>query len=265
MRILVLSALLICLSLVLIGGIGGEARIGRVTFYKAPFPLAQPDIATIAARAQGLNFWIRVQEGLNVAYLHGSELCTGCIPANEASFFGFPQLYLDDGLFLIRLDEADYRMVVRPATEALGAYEVIFGPKREMSPQAMEEEAQSWLQKLGIIQTTSLEFNELIPQEKPQPPAGAQLDSLLYALTIAPDWHDFARERGLSLLGLRIRVIVELVNPQVLPQGYYLLVEAQAQDLLRVLVPVSELIRLSHDPAVKLVRLPYEPHEAGGG
>ncbi len=265
MRILLLSVMLICLSLVLIGGIGGEARIGQAAFYKATLPLAQPDIATLAARAQGLNFWIRVQEGLNVAYLHGSELCTGCIPANEASFFGFPQLYLDSGLFLVRLDEADYRMVVRPAAEALRAYEVIFGPKREMSPEAMEEEAQSWLQKLGIVQTASLEFTELLPQEKPQPPAGVRLDSLLYALTLSPDWHEFARERGFSLLGLRIRVIIELASPANLPQGYYLLVEARTQELLRAQVPVSELVRLAADPAVKLVRLPYEPHEAGGG
>jgi hypothetical protein len=273
MRVLILSALLIGLSLALIGWTGGEALfkagIGGLTFYKATFPLAQPDIATIAARAQGLGFWIRVQEGLNVAYFHGTELCTSCTPAGEESFFSFPQLYLDGELFLVRLDEANYRMVIRPSAEVSGAYEVIFGPKGGMAPQpqAIESEALGWLQKLGIVQTSSLEFAEMIPQEKPQPPAGVRLDPPLYALTLAPDWHEFARERGFSsaLSGLRLRVIIELFSPTNLPQGYYLLVEAHSQELVRAQVPVSELVRLASDQAVKLVRLPYEPHEAGAG
>lgn len=271
MRVLFVSALIVGLLLALLGWTSGEAlfgfgtKIGGLTFYKASFPLAQPDIATIAARAQGLGFWIRVQEGLNVAYLHGAELCAACTPAGEASFFGFPQLYLDGGLFLVRLDEANYRMVVRPSPGARGSYEVIFGPKGQMEPQAIEAEALSWLQKLGIVQTASLEFTEMVPQEKPQPPEGVRLDSLLYALTLAPDWHDFARERGFSLSGLRLKVIIELASPASEPQGYYLLVEARTPELVRAQVPVSELARLAADPAVKFVRLPYEPHEAGGG
>ncbi|HIC95527.1 TPA: hypothetical protein EYP12_02735 [Candidatus Bipolaricaulota bacterium] len=243
--------------------------LGPGSSYKAVFPLIRPDLATIAVRAQELGFWIRVQCGLNVSYLHGTELCPACTPEKEESFFGFPQLYLDSDLFLVRLDEEGYRMGIRRSAEVRGAYEVIFTPKREMPLQAIETEALGWLQRLGIVQaqaqTASLEFAELVPQEKPRPPEGVRLDSLLYALTLAPDWHEFARARGFTLFGLRIKVIVELYDPQVLPQGYYLLVEARSQDLMRVQVPVSELIRLSSDPTVKFVRLPYEPHEAGGG
>lgn len=261
---LICSALLVCLSLLLSGGLRVGA-LGTGTFYKATISLPQPDISTITARAQGLGFWIRVEQGSNVAYLHGAELCGSCTPANEASFFSLPQLYLDGELFLVRLDEDCYRMGVRPSPELRGAYEVIVRPKVSMGRSAVEREALGWLQQLGIVQTASLEFTELVPQEKPEPPAGLRLDSLLYALTVAPDWHDFARERGIALFGLRIRVVVELVNPQVVPQGYHLVEEARAQNLIRVLVPVSELVRLSRDPAVKFVRLPYEPHEAGGG
>ena len=264
MRILVSSALLLGLSLLLSGGLWGGA-LGTGNFYKATIPLPEPDISTITARAQGLGFWIRIQQGVEVMYLHGTELCGSCVPAAEESFFGFPQLYLDSALFLVRLDEELYRMVIRPSAELNGSYEVVVSPKGSMDRSAVERAGQSWLQELGIVQTAPLEFVELAPQEKPQVPAGVRLDSLLYALAIAPDWHNFARARGISLLGLRIRVIVELVNPQVVPQGYHLLEEARAQELMRVLVPVSELIRLARDPAVKFIRLPYEPHEAGGG
>lgn len=262
MKILIL---LLGLSLLLMAGSAGGGLISGLSFYRATFPLPQPDIATIAARAQGLGFWIRIQQGVEVMYLHGTELCGSCTPTSEASFLGFPQLYLDGELFLVRLDEELYRLAIRPSAELSGSYEVVVSPKGSMDRSAVERAGQSWLQELGIVQTAPLEFVELTPQEKPQVPAGARLDSLLYALAIAPDWHDFARARGISLLGLRIRVIIELVNPQVVPQGYHLLEEARAQELMRVLVPVSELIRLARDPAVKFIRLPYEPHEAGGG
>jgi len=260
-------ALLLGLPLIiLMGGIyGGSLSLSTESFYKALFPLPQPDIAALAARAEGLGFWIRVEQGSNVAYLHGTELCAACTPEDEESFFGFPQLYLDDGLFLVRLDEEGYRMGIRPSAEVRGAYEVIFRPKREMSRETIEAEALGWLRRLGIVQTASLEFIELVPVEKPRPPEGLRLDSLLYALALAPDWHEFARERGLALFGMRIKVIVELYDPQVVPQGYYLLVEARSQELMRALVPVSELLRLAGDPATEFVRLPYEPHEAGGG
>ncbi|MCR4404120.1 MAG: hypothetical protein NUW06_02305 [Candidatus Acetothermia bacterium] len=264
MRILVSSALLLGLWFLLSGGLWGGA-LGTGNFYKATISLPQPDISTIAARAQGLGFWIRLQQGLEVMYLHGTELCSFCAPAGEESFFGFPQLYLDGELFLVRLDEDCYRLGIRPSPELRGAYEVIVRPKVNLDLTVIEQEAAGWLQQLGIVQTPSLQFVELAPPEKPQPPAGARLESVLYALAIAADWHDFARERGISLFGLRIKVIVELVNPEVTPQGYHLLEEARAGELMRVQVPVSELVRLSTDPAVRFVRLPYEPHEAGGG
>jgi hypothetical protein len=256
--------LLLGLSLILAGGIGGEALSG-VNFYKATFSLPQPDISTIAARAQELGFWIRVQYGLNVAYLHGTGPCDICTPENEESLFGFPQLYLDDGLFLVRLDEERYRLNIRPSPELEGTYEVFVGSIIGLERAEMEQEALRWLQQLGIVQTTSLNFTELVPQEKPELPEGLRLDSLLYALTLAPDWHDFARERGLALGGLRIKVIVELASPDMVPQGYHLIEEARSENLMRVLVPVRELIRLAHDPAVGFVRLPYVPHEAEGG
>jgi len=259
-----ITILLLGLSLILVGGIGGVALSGT-SFYKAMFPLPQPDISTIAARAQGLGFWIRVEQGTKVKYLHGAKLCSVCAPENEEVFFGFPQLYLDDGLFLVRLDEPRYRLDIRPSAEEAGMYELIVGPKAKLQRTQMEQEALRWLQRLGIVQTASLSFAELVPQEKPRPPEGVRLDSPLYALALAPDWHDYARARGIALFGLRIRVIVELASPDVALQGYHLIEEARSQHLMRVLVPVSELIRLASDPAARFVRLPYTPHEAGGG
>ncbi|MFQ6033820.1 MAG: hypothetical protein ACE5KR_03045, partial [Candidatus Bipolaricaulia bacterium] len=162
-------------------------------------------------------------------------------------------------------DEPRYRLNIRPSAEQLGVYELIVGPKTELGRAEAEQEALGWLQRLGIVQTASLELAELVPPEKPRPPEGVRLDSMLYGLTLAPDWHDYARARGIALFGLRIRVIVELIAPGVVPQGYHLIEEARSENLMRVLVPVSELIRLASDPAARFVRLPYTPHEAGGG
>jgi len=268
-----LLALGLSLILILAGGLfnfsAADAEAGTTaspgSWYRAVFALPQPDISAIAARAQQLGFWIRVQYGPQVAYFHGGELCSECQPEAEASFFEFPQLYLDGELFLARLDEPRYRLIIRPSAELAGMYELLISPKVELALSELESEAYGWLDRLAIQPGSSLSFTELVPQEKPRPPEGVRLDSLLYALVVAPDWHDFAEARGLELSGLRIRVIVELAEPGVVPhpQGYHLWEEARSGELMRVLVPVSELLRLAQDPAVEFVRLPYRPHEAG--
>lgn len=265
MKIAIYALLLLGLPLALGGGAlqGEPANPG--SFYRATFLLPQAHIATITARAQELGFWIRIQQGQEVTYLQGAELCSACNPESEESFFGFPQLYLDEDLFLVRLDEERYRLSVRPSAQNKGHYEVIVGVKVQSELEELRGEALNWLQKLGIVQTASLSLAEFPVEKKPQPPEGVRLDSLLYALTQAPDWHDFARERGLPLQGIRIKVIVELATPEAVLQGYHLIEEARSTERMRVLVPVSELIRLAKDPAVEFVRLPYEPHEAEGG
>ncbi len=227
------------------------------------FALPQPDISAIAARAQALGFWIRVAQDGEVFYLHGNQPCTTCRPEEEASFFDFPQLYLDDGLFWTRIDAPEYRLNLRPSAELLGFYEVTLLPKMELSLAQAEEIACGWLEQLAITPGSSLSFTLQRIPEKPRPPEGVRLDSVLYALALAPDWADFAASRGLDLLGMRIKVVVELQVPGAQLGDYHQIEEARTDDLIRVLIPVSELLRLAQDPVVKFVRLPYQPQPAG--
>ncbi|GBC76404.1 hypothetical protein HRbin07_00604 [bacterium HR07] len=95
----------------------------------------------------------------------------------------------------------------------------------------------------------------------PKPPDGVRLDSVLYALMLMPDWYEFAPQNKLELWGLRVRVIVELVSPEAqLAPTHNIIIEARSPSgLLRVLVPIHQLVLLASDPAVKLVRPPFQP------
>ncbi len=249
------------------GSASSELLAGRS--YRAPLPSSSTDIVRIVQAAQNLDYWIRIQQGLNVTYLKGNKPCSACDPAQETSFFQTPQLYTDGLLFWIRLDEPKYRLNLRPAASepnSPGGYELIVSPKVNLA----EGDLQSLLTGLapfGVAptQTGALSFSVINVPAKPRPPAGARLDSTLYGLMIAPDWHDYAAAHGIELSGLRARVIVDLATPGVQPQGVAdLLVEASSPERLRALVPIEQLLALARDPAVSLVRLPNRPQPGAG-
>jgi hypothetical protein len=231
--------------------------------YRALLPSSATDIGQLVLTAQNLDYWIRIQQGLGVTYLKGKTLCTACDPSQEARFFQPPQLYVDGALYWIRLDEAKFRLNLRPAAAAqssTSSYELIVSPKVDLGSQDLSA-LLTELAPFGVAptQTSSLSFEVLAVPSKPQPPAGARLDSTLYGLMVAPDWYDYAAAHGIDLSGLRARVIIELVTPRTLPQLPNLLVEARSDNLIRALVPIQQLLTLADDPAVAFVRLPNKP------
>jgi hypothetical protein len=233
--------------------------------YRAPLPPTATDIIHVVTAAQDLDYWIRIQQGLDVTYLKGKTFCAACNPSQETAFFQTPQLYVDGPLYWIRLDEPKYRLNLRPAVEgATSPYELIVSPKVDLGG----DDLQALLTELvpfGVAptQTSALSFEVITVPSKPQPPPDARLDSTLYGLMIAPDWRDYAAGHGIDLSGLRARVIVELHSPGAVPQAADLLVEARSDTLIRALVPIEQLLVLARDPAVSMVRLPNRPQPAG--
>jgi hypothetical protein len=244
---------------------GAAAFVDAQRHFRALLPPQATDILHVIQTAQERDYWIRIQTGLDVTYLKGQASCTACDPAQEAQFFTPPQLYVDGLNFWVRTDEENWRMNLRPAYSMPMAYEVIVSPKlprTEISPADLDQIA-SRLRSFGLNQTASLSFEPLIPIDKPEPPEGARIDSVLYGLLLAPDWKDYASANGIDLSGLRARVIVELSSSEAeLPDALQLVVEARTGNLVRVQVLIHRLVELARDAAVSFVRLPSRPQPA---
>jgi hypothetical protein len=254
-------------------GLGGEPRelalaptdpvllAGR--YYRVPLSLPAPDLVAVIEAAKQAGFSVRIAEGTRVSYFIGMTPCPDCTPENERTRLGFPQLYVDGTLLWLRAEETLARYNLRPFGDG---YELVIAPKVTAGATATLGEIGMRLLQLKVLREPTLPLNveqlSVVPGVKPpRPPDGVRLDLLLYGLMLMPDWYDFALQNRLELWGLRVRVIVELVSPEAQVSSVHnLIIEARSPSgLMRVLVPIHQLTVLASDPAVKLVRPPFQP------
>jgi len=241
---------------------GSAAVVGAQRHFRAILPPQPTDILSVIQTAQGLDYWIRIQTGLDVTYMKGFMLCTACNPMQEEQFFTPPQLYVDGQSYWLRLDDANWQVNLRPSSTAPMNYELIVSPKlsrEELKAEDLREIA-SMVRPFVSIQTESLSFEPLLPPTKPEPPEGVKLDSVLYGLTLSPDWRDYASVNGIELWGLRAVVIVELNSTDAeLPESLNLVIEARGSGQVRAQAFIHRLVDLARDRAVSFVRLPSRP------
>ncbi len=231
-------------------------------FYRVVLPSIESDRAKIIESAKQAGFSVRIAQGTAVTYFLGTQPCTDCTPENERERLVFPHLFVDGELLWLRAEGLLSKYNLRPAH----SYELIVSPKTTVSASAILDEIGLKLVQLAIVPNPLLPLTveelTVVPGVKPpKPPEGVRLDSVLYALMLMPDWYEFAPQQKLELWGLRVRVIVELVTPNAqLAPTHNVIVEARSPSgLMRVLVPIHQLVTLASDPAVKLVRPPYQP------
>jgi hypothetical protein len=275
LRFLVLAlfvlALSVCISVgqpferSLVNASGPLLLAGRA--YRASLPIALYDIARITANAQQAGFWVRIYDGKTVTYFQGATLCTSCHPAQESVFLSrLPALYVDGGLFLLRARTQRYHYTVRPSPTEVGHYEVTVQPISDSDGFATATEILQKLAELGVVTSISLslplEEMTVLPGSKlPKAPEGVKLDSVLYGLSLMPDWYEFALTQQLEMWGLRVRVLIELntANGQLSPV-HNLIIEARSSSgLIRALIPVHALSDVARDPAVRIIRPPSTP------
>ncbi len=231
-------------------------------FYRIPLSSIEPDLTKIIEFAKQAGFSVRIATGPTVTYFLGTQPCLDCTPENERERLAFPHLFVDSALLWLRAEEMLSRYNVRPAVS--GGYELIIAPKTTTSASAILNEIGLKLVQLAIVPNPLLPLTveelTVVPGVKPPKPP-VRLDSVLYALMLMPDWYEFAPQQRLELWGLRVRVIVELVSPQAqLAPTHNIIIEARSPSgLMRVLVPIHQLVMLASDPAVKLVRPPAQP------
>lgn len=216
-------------------------------------------LSAVQTHAQALGWWVRVQTGFEVTYFQGQERCEPCEPASEQQFFSLPQLVVDEGQFMVRLETALFRLNLRPNVNGDGGEELVLVMKQSAPQATVNAQLRDVLDPIGVSLGNDVTFERVPPADKTTTPlpAGLRLDERLYRLTQAPDWVDFADEQGLFLSGLRVRVVLELVGAQEPDLG--LLVEQRASASLRAQALISQLITLAQDPAVRRVRLSLQP------
>jgi hypothetical protein len=245
------------------------ALVDSQRHYHATVTLTAANPLQIISTAQNSDYWIRIQTGTDITYLKGKEPCTQCNPAQESSFFQMPRLYVDGQRFWIQIQVSDMEVHLRPQSASMQLqYELIISPalpKTELSAEDLSK-VQDALAPFGFLSmpVTSLTLDPLTTSSKIQPPAGVQIDSVLYGLISAPDWNDYAQLNGITLSGLRARVLIELTSPDIqLPDSLDLVVESRSDNFVRVQAPVYRLAELASQPGVKFVRLPNNPQPPG--
>ncbi len=248
------------------GAFSFKANVQTQRHYRALLPAPGVSSLQVVQTAQQLDYWIRIQTGLDVMYLKGQTPCSTCEPSQEETFFTPPRLYVDGPWFWIHLDEPDWELHLRPSSQ-MSHYELIVSPKLPKTALSDEDlgAIREKLTPFGVLPagTNGLKLEPYLPSAKPEPPEGARLDSVLYGLALAPDWNRYAREQGIELSGLRARVLIELSAPEAqLPGTLDVQIEAQSGQLVRAQVLIHQLVQLAQDPAVAFVRLPSRPHPA---
>ncbi|MFB6286057.1 MAG: hypothetical protein ABEK03_05730 [Candidatus Bipolaricaulia bacterium] len=234
--------------------------------FRAVVQTPSTDVVDVIETAQQQGYWIRIQTDQDVTYLHGSEPCSSCDPGQESQFFEPPQLIVDGQRFWIRLDESQWRVNLRPAPQTSG-YEFIVSPKlpkTSLSSDDLDRILEA-LAPFGVVptQSASLQLEPMTQPRKPVPPDEAQIDSVLYGLTQAPDWMDYAERQNISLSGLRAEVIVELTSAEAsLPDGIDLVATSRNGALISAQARIDQLVRLASAPSVAFVRPPSRPQPA---
>lgn len=89
-----------------------------------------------------------------------------------------------------------------------------------------------------------------------------KLSSTLYELALSPDPDQFAQKHNILLDRRRVRVYIYFEPSSPEPErisilkAHNVMIEKRSAGMLRVLAPVDQLIPLSEDPSVRLIRLP---------
>ena len=234
--------------------------------FRATVPAPTTNVVNVISTAQQQGYWIRIQTGTDITYLQGSQTCPDCSPSEEAQFFQPPQLIVDGQRFWIRLDDPQWRVNVRPAAQTSG-YAFIVSPKLPKTSLSSDdlETILGTLAPFNVLpeQSSSIQLEPMVQSSKPVPPEGARIDSVLYGLTQAPDWLDYARQNNIALSGLRAEIIVELTSSEAsIPDGVDLVATSRTGALVSAQAPIDQLVRLASAPSVAFVRLPSQARPA---
>ncbi len=168
-------------------------------------------------------------------------------------------LVVDAGRVLFTRTNDMYRFTVRPST---CGYELVLDPTVDSDLHETLAEVLGTLQQLGLVGAeVSLQFSSFAKAELkgPQPPTDLSIESTLYALTVAADWFSFTASQGLTQVGLRVTVVAEKTSGEPLDSQFRPYIEQETDSLVRLLLPIDQLLALARSASVEYVRTPRQP------
>jgi len=166
---------------------------------------------------------------------------------------------IDSGRFLLRESGEGFVFTVRPSENG---YALVVDPQQDLPMAAVLSSVLASLQSMGILSNElNLDVQGYAKDDLkgPQPPTAAAIDSSLYGLLIARDWFDYATTKALTLVGLRVEAVAEILPGASLEEAFAPYVVDSSDGLAKLSLPVDLLLVLSRSSTVGYVRPPYRP------
>lgn len=237
-------------------GSGESSQFVHTHYYLLSLGETEGDLQTLTQIAQTDGFSVILYDGNDVTAYRGTEMSTETV---EELLTHNRLLVIDSNRFYLRVAGEAFTYTVRPAEDG---YELVVNPHEDQTVASalasVLTELQEW-RLLGI--EVDLAFRTFAKDDVkgPAPPIGVAIDSTLYALVVAEDWFAYSASKGLSQVGLRLEVVAEKVNGEVMAEVLQQYVTSETDQLAKLLLPIDELIPLAESTGVGYVRPPYRP------
>jgi len=215
------------------------------------------DIDALAESLKARDFTVVTYDGDIASVFRGAELASDV--SVQGALADEAVLVIDADRFLLREAEAGFAYTVRPSA---GGYELVVNPAQDIAISDALASILMSLQEIGVVgNSVDLEYAAFAKNDLkgPAPPAGASIDSILYRLVVAEDWSAFAAVQSLTMTGLRIEVVAEILPGGVLPEAFAAFVQEETAQLAKLLVPVDRLVALASAESFGYLRPPYQP------
>ena len=206
------------------------------------------DLASVVQSAQSEGFALAQFEVANV----DEAALAAALDASSA-------LIVDGSRFYLRETLETYTYTVRPSSDG---YELVINPSQDVTVNDVLAAVLMDLQAFGILGSeVNLAFSSFAKADLkgPAPPVGVLIESTLYGLVVSEDWFGFAAANGLTQVGLRIEIVAEKIPGGVLASDFSSFVVEESESLVKLLLPIDELLALAESASIGYVRIAYQP------
>lgn len=251
----------IVFAVLLLGHMSAVATDATTTFLQSHYYILSlgqvaADADSIRHAAQSSGFSVIMYEGNSAQAFRGDDPVG---TAAEAVLTDERLLVVDSGRFLLRESGDGFTFSVRPSETG---YELVIDPQQDLSiPETLGSTLVA-LQSMGILGAeASLDVQAFAKDDLkgPPPPPGVAIESTLYSLLLARDWLDYAATKEITLVGLRVEIVAEILPDASLAEPFVPYVVNEAEGLAKLFLPVDQLLALARSSAVGYVRVPYRP------
>ena len=255
------SGITIALAVLLLGSLSAGAADATTSFLQTHYYLlslgqVSADVDSVRQAAQSSGFSVIAYDGDSAQTFRGDD------PAGataESVLSDERLLIVDGGRFFLRESGEGFTFSVRPSENG---YELVVDPQQDLPMSDVLGAVLVALQSMGILENEvnlNIQAHAKNDPKGPPPPAGVAIESTLYSLVIARDWFDFAATKALTLVGLRVEIVAEILPGASLVEPFASYVVEEVEGLTKLSLPIDLLLALARSSAVSYVRVPYHP------